>query len=1101
MSAFDAAIATQRVAADPGVSTWLTANAGSGKTRVLTDRVARLLLEGVPPENILCLTFTKAAAGEMQNRLYATLGKWSMAEDHKLAKDLREIGADGVLDDADLRRARRLFAQAIDTPGGLKIQTIHAFAAALLRQFPLEAKVAPAFRELDDLGATDLRRTVLDDMATSAHGAALIGTLLVHLPSGQFAPILAEIARSEPDFEQDLTREDVCNWFGLTPGASAASLCSSLLSPEVFRLIQGVIPVLKAGKSSDQTLAAALAKVRPNPADQRDLAALESAVLTKEGALRARLVTKDVADRLGGDAEALADLAADVLAARDTRLALQAVEATLALHTFARDFLTRYRTRKAAMGVLDFDDLIRKAAALLAGSDAAQWVLYRLDGWIDHILVDEAQDTSPAQWQIVEALCREFTAGEGARPGGRRTLFVVGDPKQSIYGFQGADLAVFAHRRGVFGQAFAAAGLAFREQPLLHSFRSSPLILDLVDRVAQGAKGLGRAEQHLAVREELPGRIEVLPPTEKDPTDEKPKFGETNFRVAAADPAVVLADTLALRIKDMLAREWITHKDGGTISPLAPGDILVLLRKRSRFMVPFIAACKRHGLPVAGADRLTLQDEIAVKDVMALLAFLDLPEDDLALAAVLRSPLFGLNEQQVFTLANRRGDAQTLWSQLRDQAALWPDVVARLSALLNLTDLLRPYDLIETILTRDGGRRALAARLGAECHDALDALLETALDYERLGPPSLTGFLEWFQSEATEVKRPAAQGQGLIRVMSVHGAKGLEAPVVILPDTGVHRDPPEGRLQLLPGRGMTLKALKAATPQIQIAARAEEGAADAEEDERLLYVALTRAQSWLIVAAWNEVKGDGSSWYDRIHAAVSSLSPEHLDGRLVARFGAWPAREPQGAVEAVLADLPALSPDPARQSRVRFRAPSSLVPHTVGAAAPGEEDARARGLFIHHLLEHLPDFDPAERRTLALERAATETGYDAEAAALEALALLDHPLFLVPSLPEVGFAADLPEARNLPVMGRIDRLADMGTHLLVVDYKSDRHVPSRPQDTDRAYLAQMGAYLSAMRAILPEREVRVAILWTSQGRLMELPNEIVMSALGGATTS
>lgn len=1101
MTAFDAALQAQIMASGPDVSTWLTANAGSGKTRVLTDRVARLLLSGVPPENILCLTFTKAAAGEMQNRLFGTLGAWAMTDDALLINELQKLGETSALDADALSRARTLFARAIDTPGGLKIQTIHAFAAAILRQFPLEAGVAPAFTELDETSARLLQREMIDDMAADPADAVLIANMLTSYASGDFPKLCAEIVSNAPGFEEEFSRETVCDWFGVRGDQSVDDLSAAVMSPATCALISDILPLVAAGSPNDIKVATKLNGIDTVNPGRSDWLLLETVFLTGKKTPVKNVLTKDTLGRLGDLADDFDILKDIVLSAREQRLALESVDATLTLHAFARAFLRRYEGTKSQLGQLDFDDLIRKAARLLTAPGVADWVLFRLDGWVDHILVDEAQDTSPEQWQIIEALAREFTAGTGARAGVNRTLFVVGDPKQSIYGFQGADLAVFDSRRSEFGAQFTAARLVFHDRALQHSFRSSPLILDLVDRVAAGAQGLGRAEPHAAVREALPGRIDLYDPLDKIEKMPAPEFGDTDPRAAHADPAVVLADQLAQRIKTMLATEWITEKDAAAERPLRPGDILVLLRRRSRFLVPFIAACKRHGLPVAGADRLSLNNEIAVQDVVALLTFLDLPDDDLSLAAALRSPLFGWTEQQLFTLAHHRG-TQSLWSAFRDGAAAWANDAASLSDLLNKADILRPFDLIETLLTDHDGRKKFAARLGPECHDALDALLDQALAFENAETASLTQFLAWLQSDDADVKRPAPQGQNIIRVMTVHGAKGLEAPVVILPDTGVHAERAGSRLRHLDNGAITLMPNADNLSEVHRAVKDRDKQIEAEEDDRLLYVALTRPQSWLIVAAWNEVKPDKPSWYQQVEAALTEIGFHQMDGFRRASFGQWPVAQHRASPEfdeAIAA--PELGELPKSVRRDVLLSPSKLVAAEQQVVVSRTEDARARGVFIHYLLEHLADVAPPVRKQLAHELADHEVGYDAHAAADEALAVLQHPIFAGTSLNEAGFAADLPELNGQAVAGRIDRIVVMDDHLLIVDYKSDREPPTRADLIAPTYCAQMGAYVSALAQIFPNRSIKAAIFWTATNELMSLPNEIVMSALAQATTS
>ena len=1097
MSALAGAISAQRVAAEPGVSTWLTANAGSGKTRVLTDRVARLLLAGVPPENILCLTFTKAAAGEMQNRLFATLGNWSMATDSVLEAELANLGETADLDHAGFANARRLFARAIDTPGGLKIQTIHAFAATILRMFPLEAGVAPGFVELDEVAANQLQRQVLDAMALDPADMRSLAALLSHVDGSMLANLMTEIVSEAPAFARPVDRPEVAGWFGADPDLTEDDLTRDLIGPGTGQMLRQVAAVLATGTKLDTDLGKAIAAALRH---ELTLSSLEGALLTNTGTIPARAPTQKTRTALADLAEDFDDLRQAVFDARQVRLTLDAIDGTVALHDFARRFLARYELTKTNLGQLDFNDLIRHAGRLLTHSDLAPWILYRLDGRIDHILVDEAQDTSPEQWAIIEALAAEFTAGESARSGVARTLFVVGDPKQSIFGFQGADLDAFDAQRDTFSERFGAAELPFNRRSLLHSFRSSPLILDLVDRVAAGSVGLGAAETHVSVRDALPGRVDLLEPLAK-PKAERSKesdFGKVDLRTGEADTAVLLANDLAVRLKDMLATEAITDKDG-QVRAMRPGDILVLLRRRGKFLGAFTAACKRLNLPIAGADRIKLGEELAVRDVISVLRFVDLPDDDLALAEALRSPLFGWSEQQLFTLASGRGE-RSLWGALRERPELVPGTVEPLQELLARADFVRPYDLIEMILTTQHGRSRLVARLGPECHDALDGLIDRALAFEELESPSLTQFLVWFDADETDLKRAPLQGQDMIRVMTVHGAKGLEAPVVVLPDAGQYPDRGGARLRKLDSGQTILMPRSDALTEALTALKDRDRTAEAAEDDRLLYVALTRPQSWLIVGAHNPVKDGDDSWYNRIAGAAAELGLETQEGVRRASFGQWPDRPDGSPAPKPEATKPLLKPLPPALRWTRPLSPSKLGPQVTGDGGI-DEDSRARGVFIHMLLEYLPDEPEAERRELAFGLAVHEVGFDAKQAAEEALSVLSHPIFAEKAVAEIGFVADLAALGGQAVEGRIDRLVDMGDHLLIVDFKSDRSPPDSASAIKPIYLAQMGAYLAALQAVLPDRQVRIAILWTATATLMPLGNEIVMSALASAPTS
>ncbi|MGL5011814.1 MAG: UvrD-helicase domain-containing protein, partial [Paracoccaceae bacterium] len=566
---------------------------------------------------------------------------------------------------------------------------------------------------------------------------------------------------------------------------------------------------------------------------------------------------------------------------------LMAAEKTAALHGFAQHYLPAYAARKAGRGVRDFDDLITRARALLTDASVAQWVLYRLDGGIDHILVDEAQDTSPEQWQVLERLTEAFLDGDTRRDR-QRTIFVVGDKKQSIYSFQGADVAAFDAMKGRFQAGLAQVGATLREQDMVHSFRSSPAILRVVDATFDRAdvESVGGRMRHVAHFDAMPGRVELWPVIASTKAEEDPDPTDPVDLTTEEHHAAQMGRRVADWIADQLAMGLqVPTRDGARVAQA--GDFLVLVQRRSKIFDAVIGACKARGLAIAGADRLMLGQELAVKDLLALLSFLATDIDDLALAAVLRSPLGGLTEGELYGLA--QGRAGSLWLRLVEARETYPAVHAMLADLRNVTDLLRPHDLIERALTRHGGRLQLVGRLGREAEDAIDELLTQALAYEASEVPSVTGFLTWLDAGEIEVKRQMETDGGQIRVMTVHGAKGLEAPIVILPDTADRR--PQDREQVFAVKdGSVIWAMnKDDSPGVILEERAARKAKRDAENDRLLYVAMTRAQSLLAVGAAGEVSETGNAWYRQIAAGMERVGGVvRADGGMSVAFGDWP---------------------------------------------------------------------------------------------------------------------------------------------------------------------------------------------------------------------
>lgn len=1102
----DDATLRQIEAAHPQQSTWLSANAGSGKTKVLTDRVARLLLRGTPPQRILCLTYTKAAASEMQNRLFRRLGEWAMLPDAALIRALGDLGEDVDEDPNILLKARRLFARAIETPGGLKIQTIHAFCGAVLRRFPLEAAVSPDFAEAEERSLQQLRMEVLDRLAVGP-SSTVLSDLLTRLSEDAFGRLLQDFSKHRDGFSGP--EPDLHALFDLPPDYDEDQLIGDAFDGEELDLFARLIPKLCAGSSNDQKLAAALTEVTQT--DLCAVAKLEGKLLFGASAAQpfaaktGKLITKGTMAVVGpDDVAALDELAERIEAVRTRRLALESLRATQTLHRFARLWLPMFDAAKTARGWLDFDDLIRLTRRLLGVSSVAQWVLFKLDGGIDHILVDEAQDTSPEQWRVIDLLTQEFAAGQGARQD-LRTIFVVGDRKQSIYSFQGADLRGFESTRTAFHQRLSDAGQGLALSELKHSFRSSDAILRLVDACfapEHGRSGLGGASEHVAFHLDMPGRVDVwapVPLAEKDPDQ---AWDDPLDRPSQSHPDIVLAKAIAQEIRAMIDRgEQILTKDGPR--PVHEGDFLILVRRRKLLFEALIRSCKTEGLEIAGADRLVLGEELAVQDLIALLKFLALPEDNLSLAVALRSPLFGWSEDQLFRLAHGRGD-RFLWEVLRnDQNAL--ETRAMLDDLRGQVDFLRPFELIERVLTRHDGRRRIRARFGAEVDEALEAFVDLALSYEQGHIPSLDGFLGWLEASDAEVKRQTESAGRRVRVMTVHGAKGLEAPIVILPDTAARGAPTPPSVTQVDGVPI-LRALKANATQAQVDADAATTALREEESDRLLYVALTRAESWLIIAGAGKVD-DESSWYGRVKLGMQALAPTPLDTAfgegLRHQHGDWPAATGTRAVDnqQPLPEKLSLAPLPSIQASRKTISPSALG----GAKAlPGEgadsETALARGDLIHRLLEVLPSV-PATSRASKASELVPQSMAEAEAhfCLSEAMRVLDEPDLLVllqqDGLNEVAVTGDW---RDMHLWGKIDRLLISESRVLAIDFKSNRVVPADTAAVPEGLLRQMGGYAHLLHAIYPGRRVETALLWTAEARLMRLDPEQVSAALDRA---
>ncbi|RMD88250.1 MAG: double-strand break repair helicase AddA, partial [Alphaproteobacteria bacterium] len=784
----------QARAAESGAHAWVSASAGTGKTHVLTARLLRLMLEGTPPGNILCLTFTRAAAAEMANRLRETLGRWTRLEDVALDADIHAT-CGLAADEAVRARARRLFAEVLELEDGMHIDTIHAFCQALLARFPLEAGLSPQFEVIDERQAADLLAEARDHVLVDTANRRALALIAREVNEEDFAKLtvaligarrpLGHLLRTYSGAEG--VAQAVQRALGLGADEDERKVIEEASAAAPIEELRRLAAIFAAhGGKSEQEAVAALSAFLDTAEGERPTRWPDYAriFLKKDGQPRAMrsFPTKRVVKAWPEAADVIAVEIGRVAAVEERLRLLRAVAFTAAALRVGEAILRRYDTAKAQAGALDYDDLIEKTEALLRDTDMAPWILYKLDHGIDHVLVDEAQDTNRAQWRIIESLTAEFFAGTGAREL-VRTVFAVGDVKQSIFAFQGAEPAAFAEARERVRDRARAAGTSFHDIRLERSFRSTRAVLSLVDAVfadEDAVRGLGidpGTLHHEAQRAEDGGLVELWPVEEAPLRKEREPWELPLEQEPADDAEARLAQRVASRIHRMLRTKEMLDSAGRAIRP---GDIMVLVRRRTAFVRHLVKALKVREIPVAGSDRMVVTEELAVRDLIALAAFTLLPEDDLNLATVLKGPFAGISEEELFALAHGRGK-RSLWSVLRESAA-HRHIHDFLHRCLGDAQHLAPFEFFARVLDEYGGRRQLIARLGTEIIDPVDEFLRLARDDEGDHPPSLQEFVHRVTRGGAEVKRDPEQRADEVRIMTVHGAKGLEAPIVFLPD-------------------------------------------------------------------------------------------------------------------------------------------------------------------------------------------------------------------------------------------------------------------------------------------------------------------------------
>jgi ATP-dependent helicase/nuclease subunit A len=1136
---------TQARASDPAASSFVSANAGSGKTHVLVQRVIRLLLSDVPPEKILCITFTKAAAANMAERVFSTLGHWVTLDDAALDAAIRESGIPHPT--ALLRKsARKLFACALETPGGLKVQTIHALCTRLLQQFPFEANVPARFAVLDDRDQNEMmeRANLGVFLEASRNPESATGRALMMAMASAADVTFKDVIR-----EACLSRDHFMAWTDAAGSAhAAAAQISAALGVDPNDRIEDVERAIVDGPNLPRSRWQEIASILDtgSKTDQGQAVQLRAA-LTFSGAThveeylgvfltdtdrtpRKSVVTKNFArdnPAVGRLFESEANRLGPLI---ERRRAVTARDRTEALLHIATAAAANYRREKQERGLLDYDDLIDKTLELLDRVSSG-WVHYKLDRGVDHVLIDEAQDTSPRQWDIVVHIISEFTSGAGARDGVVRTVFAVGDEKQSIFSFQGAAPREFDLRRRTLQRKFEDAGLKFDPVSFTYSFRSGPAILHAVDHVFRDQaiyRSIHAVETgypiHHALEDAGPGVIDLWKLAEADDRQDIEGWRAPFDGVSATSPEVKLARRIQAEIRSLVDSGTTTGSKSDR-RPLRYGDMLVLVRRRGNAFDAVIQALKHANIPVAGADRLKLTEHIAIIDLMNLADALLLPQDDLALAVALKSPLFGLTEDDLFKLAwQRKGSLRQALDHHAATGGKFQAALHRLRACETRVLQETPFAFYAWLLGGDGGRARMLKRLGHEANDALDEFLELALGYERKAPASLQGFVAWLRAADTEVKRDMEISRDEVRVMTVHGAKGLEASVVFLVDTTTSpADTQRLKLIHLPQDNAPPHApdvvvwagRKADDPAGVAAARAAMLVETEDEYRRLLYVAMTRAADRLIVGGcmpgnMNTIRR--FSWYDLIDKGLGNsglhLQTIETPAGVLKRYSrledaAAPTGKAAAPVPAAPTDLPpwlhtAAPPEAPADNLLR---PSDSAAKEGLRIRTGEsvmERARAlqRGTLVHRLLQSLPDVATERRRDAAQKYLARNTdGWtdgEREAVAGGVLALIGDPRFAPVFAPgsraEVSIVGRLDRPGRSPalVSGQIDRLVVTADEVLIVDYKTNHAPPGTAAQAPAAYVRQLALYRAVLRKLYPQLPVRAALLWTETPEFMEI---------------
>lgn len=1114
----DLASRQQMAASNPEESVWVEASAGTGKTKVLSDRVLRLLLAKVNPAKILCLTYTKAAAVEMSERIAKRLSLWAVENEKDLKKELSGLLGEkfNTANQTELLNfARTLFAILLDTPGGMKIQTIHSFCQDVLKRFPLEAGISPYFDVMDDRSSKEILQRIQIELLkqTDAHTqsplALAVSYLTQNVSEFKFPEIMNMITvhRSRIDAMMQMYHNDISqiiiqleNKLGVSQTQTEYDIKAQAMQNINRLTLKMAMNALAQGGKSDIKNAEIFAKVGECHFAPETYDWYREAFFTQKGTIREKLATKPVVKLFPEIIEFMQQEAEKLLATDAKIKSLRVLQSTVAVLHIAKNIIDNYHAYKELYSCLDYEDLIILTRKLLENKSVADWVLFKLDGGIEHILIDEAQDTSPNQWAIIRALTQEFFAGLGLFEADLpRSVFVVGDRKQSIYSFQGADPKEFDKMYHYFEQQ----SQHFSKVQLDVSFRSTKAIMDCVntlfsaDCAKKGVIPDGEHINHRPFRLGDGGKVEVLPlmVQEKNTDSDDYNWKLPISREQKTSVSAQLARSIAQHIKTMVESGEILASQN---RPVRYGDFMFLVQQRKNFVDEFVRACKDIGVNVAGVDKLKLLEQIAVQDLISLGKFLLLPSDDLSLAEILKSPLFGLDDDDLFTLCYQR--QTSLFNQLLKNPE-YAQTADKLKELLNMAGFARPFELYNHLLSKMNGRQNFISRMGIEVEDVLDEFINLTLAFEQNHIPSFESFISWIEQDEVVIKKEMEQGDSnSVKIMTVHGSKGLQAPIVILADTTKIKNKSRKSEFLWDNDNLVYFPTSAdCYDENCTRIKNENLEADFDEYRRLLYVALTRAEDRLYIAGFSKsATANENSWY----TLLANNMPEQTqtieeDKRLVYHIEQENIFENIEVTQAVAEAKPLCLADfctmaPVENPLARPYAPSRDDNDELDlAASPLEDSGRfyRRGTAIHKLLQYIHTIDTTHQEAAIisfLEKQLPEfplEEYENIAAEIIRLCQTYPHIFQTMSMAEVPIIGEL---EGKIISAKVDRLIITDDKVIVVDYKTNRPAAHSLADVPEIYRKQMDTYQKLLQKIYPDKIVETYLLWTNTCNMMKI---------------
>ncbi len=1046
----------QLKASNPLLSSWVSASAGTGKTKILTDRVLRLLLQAVPFNKILCLTFTNAAANEMQERIIANFEKWAHFSPQDLCSTLENtLGRKATKD--ELTIASSLFDSYLKTQDQINIYTIHSFCQKILKKFPLEAGISPHFKIIDEFKVKQIIRDIKKQ--------------LFNLPE------LEPITRFFAENFHELTIDDIFNKI-ISAKTKILKKEPNLSSTYSDLVTQGINHIQKLSNHDpniyvdtinieNPEVKNIIAKLIGNDLQNTDL---KSIFLTLSGAKKKRIVVKKIAKPDSDLYRELENIQDKIYQLDQAKKAEYLFSYSKLLAIISEKIASEFEAYKRKNSFLDYDDLIIHTENLLTNSHAKEWVLYKLDGGVEHLLVDEAQDTSKNQWRIIEALIEEFYAGESNNYYKNRTIFVVGDEKQSIFSFQGADISTFSYMNKFLNEKLKNGRKPFETIDLNVSYRSTREILTCVNDVFHKIAKNNLEDFSAKLQEMTPHRlshsgvVELWPLCVDEDSSDSEEFWPLVYQNNLGNGKIILAEKIANYVKEQINSGRILPSTNAKISA---EDFMILFRTRDDFTDEVIKALKKAEIDITGLDRIPLAEDLGVADLLAIANFVLNPENDLNLAALLKSPILRLPEQELYILAIlAKKNRISLWKylNLEKQYSL---IKTKLQEFLSLYEILPLVDFFLYITDVLNYRDVIT-----ENDEVIDEFLKLSKNYFLEYNSSLQNFIYWFQTHPITVKRDT-DTKNKLRIMTAHASKGLQSPIVILCDTtklpnSIERFIWDENDQLLSAKSSSY------IPEFYETLKIKEQQKAYQEYLRLLYVGMTRAEDHLIICGYQgKNKIPENCWYKLINHSMQEIGSLDINGNLI--YGT--------------PYLHVVSQNSLHNKKhtkiIENKIPrpiKSWKPETRSSDYKSSPVALEYGLIFHKILEdavgskNLDNFDkhPLIKTLSNNLQKRIKTSLKKLVSNVQFKELLKHEIKT-----ELSFGYKTGSEIKI---GRVDLAVISKDQVVIIDYKSGNNYDSIPE----AYIKQLKFYKEAFMEIYPDKNINCKILWLENGLIQDI---------------